>query len=69
MSDNPENFFTYIWTIRKMVEKSGVEMSSIWKVKGYFNPGLSDPKSGVEKSRVEKSGVGKSKVEMSSEDI
>ena len=47
-----------------MVEKSGVEMSSL-KVKGHFNHELLNPmiqnsmvqKSGVEKFMVEKSGV------------
>ena len=36
-----------------MVKKSGVEMSSLYKVKGHFNPG--GLKLGVEKSGVEMS--------------
>ena len=51
-----------------MVEKSGVEMSSFYKVKGQFNPRLFKHKLFnpiVQKFMVEKSGVAKSRVEMS----
>ena len=51
-----------------MVEKSGVEMSSLYKVKGHFNPGLFNHElfnPMVQKFMVEKSGVERSGVEMS----
>jgi hypothetical protein len=50
-----------------MVEKSGVERSFLYKVKGQFNPGLLNPvvQKFIEKSRVEKFMIEKSWVERS----
>ena len=62
------------WVEKFMLEKSGVEMSSFYKVKGHFNPSLFNheffnpmvqkfmvEKSGVEKFMVENSGVERSR--------
>ena len=59
--------FGYFMVEKSGVEKSGVEISSPYQLKGHFNHGLFNPRLGVEKSRVEKfmvekSGVGKSRV-------